>query len=318
MYAVADAHVDALWRMVTAGGDLEPALASSPERLRQGGVALQVFALYASAGLPPHAQWDQVLEELDYYYAAFVAQAGVTPVVSAADLSAGAKTGLRGVLALEGAGCLAGQTWRLRTLHRLGVRGLGLTWNWANDLADGCLEARGAGLTSRGREVIREVRRLGMWVDLAHLSEAGIRDVFRMLDGPVMASHANARSVHPHPRNLTDDVLREVFARGGFVGVTFEASFVTAERSPGPAALFRHIDHMLSLGGEDNVGFGSDFDGLSRPLPGLATAADYAAFARQIAARYGHALAEKLLIGNLMRFLRSALPSADLRDSSSP
>jgi membrane dipeptidase len=212
------------------------------------------------------------------------------------------------LLSLEGGGCLRGQPELLRMLFRLGVRGMGLTWNHANELADGCREARGAGLTQAGRAVVKEMQRLGVWIDIAHLADAGVKDVFSMTDGPVMASHANSRTVLEHPRNLTDGVIREIVSRQGWMGLVFEGSFVASSKDLSIDQVFQHLDHMLELGAEDCVGFGSDFDGTSHPIPGLTTAADYKPFSEMVLERYGASLGNKILFENFERFLTTILP----------
>ncbi|GMA61480.1 hypothetical protein GCM10025859_19200 [Alicyclobacillus fastidiosus] len=185
---------------------------------------------------------------------------------------------------------------------------MGLTWNDANELADGCGELRGAGLTRAGRAVVRELQRLSMWIDLAHLHDTGVRDILRFTDGPVMASHANARAIHDHRRNLTDDVIREIIRRDGWMGLTFEASFLT-DGSTTVNDVFRHLDHVLNLGGAKHIGFGSDFDGTSHAVEGLARSSDYASFAEQLADRYGPDLARQLLFDNFEAFLVRQLPA---------
>jgi membrane dipeptidase len=305
--AVADAHVDVLWRMDKEGWSFygESPLMASYARMRRAGVQTQVFALFSMPDQSADAQLEQVMRCIDLFYHRVVQRGKVRAVSSREQLEQARAAGeIAAVLSLEGGGCLRGQTSILRVLHRLGVCGVGLTWNAANELADGCGEPRDAGLTAAGRDVVRELARLGMWVDIAHLGDQGVRDVLRLTDGPVMASHANARAVYEHRRNLPDPVIRELVHRGGWIGLTFEASFVANASELGVEAVFRHLDHMLDLGAKDCLGFGSDFDGTSHPLPGLADMDDYPAFAESLHQRYGDALARKLLFENFDRFLK--------------
>lgn len=308
---VADAHVDVLYRLWREG--LDPAsehLQAAVTRLRRGGVRTQVYALFVFPHLSHGEQLHAVLRQVDLFYSRVCADGQVAPVRSQREWDAARGSGkICGLLSLEGGGCLGGDTGVLRMLHQLGVRGLGLTWNPANDLADGCREPRNAGLTEAGRRIVREMERLGMWIDLAHLGDAGVRDILALTDGPVMASHANARAVHDHPRNLTDDVIREIIRRRGWMGLTFEASFVADPEIAKLDDVFAHLDHLLDLGAEDAVGLGSDFDGTSHPLPGLAAADDYLGFAALVVQRYGETVARKLLHQNLERFLLRHLPA---------
>ncbi|GMA48900.1 diguanylate cyclase [Alicyclobacillus contaminans] len=310
--AVADAHVDVLYRMEREGCSFtDPAspLQASADKLQRGGVMAQVFALYVSPREPDVFQLETVLRQIDLFYEEIVQAGGVAPIRTLDEwIAARRSRNIAGVLSLEGGGCLRGQPELLRTLYRLGVRGIGLTWNHPNALADGCLESRGGGLTDAGWRVVREAHRLGMWIDIAHLADAGVRELLTHTNGPIMASHANARAIHGHPRNLPDDVIRELYARGGWMGLVFEASFVGDPANRTLDQLCRHLDHVLSLGGEDHVGFGSDFDGTTHPVAGLATAEDYASFTERLVQRYGRPLAEKLCFRNFESFLYRTLP----------
>jgi membrane dipeptidase len=311
--AIADAHVDVLWRMEHEGASFygDSHLQASAQNLRHARVMTQVFALFVEPDLPSLSQLNKVLRSIDIFRGGVVKPGFLRAVASSRDLSSAQKNDeIAGILSLEGAACLQGDPGILRILFELGVRGAGLTWNYANDLADGCLEVRKAGLTAKGVAIIKEMSRLGMWTDLSHLADEGVYDVFRHTEGPVMASHANAREVHQHPRNLTDDVIRHIIARDGWIGLVFESSFVASERTATVRQLLRHLDHMLALGAENNIGFGSDFDGTSNPLTDLSNAFTYRSFGEQLVERYGLELAEKLLHGNLERFLMNALPSS--------
>lgn len=310
-FPVADAHVDVLWRMeqerLSFYGETSSLLAGY-ERLLAGGIRTQVFALFTMPTVSAGEQAASILRQIDLFYEQVVHLDKVKVVQSRLDYQAASQTGqIAALLSLEGGGCLQGQVEFLRVFHRLGVRGLGLTWNAANELADGCMEPRGSGLTAAGKRVVEELSRLHMWVDLAHLADAGVRDVFKWSKGPVMASHANSRRVHNHPRNLTDDVILELIQRDGWIGLTFEASFLASLEYADVHDVFRHIDHMLELGAENHLGFGSDFDGASHPLPGLGDSADYAPFSSQLEERYGREIAEKLLYRNFDLFLQRSL-----------
>ncbi|MCL6443747.1 MAG: dipeptidase [Alicyclobacillus sp.] len=292
-----------------AGRQADLALQASLDKLRAGGIATQVFAMFVRPQLPPATQLEKVLRYIDLFYTNICLPGEIRCVRTATDLRAVRQAGeIAALLSVEGAACVRGQTSLVRILHHLGVRGMGLTWNPANDLADGCGEPRGGGLTEAGIRVVQEMARLQMWVDLAHLSDAGVQDVFRYCDGPIMASHANARAIYPHPRNLTDEVIVEIVRRNGWIGLTFEGSFLNDPSVVQIDDVFRHLDHMLSLGAERCVGFGSDFDGLFHTVPGLADAADYRAFAELVVARYGESLGRAVLFENFERFLLNTLP----------
>jgi membrane dipeptidase len=166
-----------------------------------------------------------------------------------------------GILGIEGGEALEGDIAVLRTVYRLGVRLITLTWSRRNAIADGVFEARtGGGLSRFGVEVVREMNRLGMLVDVAHLAPAGVRDVLALSQAPVIASHANSREVCDHRRNLTDKQARGIAQGGGLIGVTFVPPFVDP-RKASLERLLDHIEHLLNVVGENHVGLGSDFDG---------------------------------------------------------
>jgi len=168
---------------------------------------------------------------------------------------------LSAVLAIEHADCVERSLYVLNSLHALGVRSIGLTHNISSLAADGCLEARaGVGLTSFGVAMVKEMNRLGMVVDLAHVSPGAFYHALDVSTAPVLFSHGNARALCDHPRNLTDDQLRQLGQQGGVIGLSYVPMFVDA-REPTLERLLDHVDHIADVAGIETVGLGSDFDG---------------------------------------------------------
>ena len=167
------------------------------------------------------------------------------------------------IFSIEGADPLKGDLTLLRLLYRLGLRNLGITWSTRNEAADGVDEIRtGGGLTEFGVKLVLEVRRLGIMLDIAHLAPAGVRDVFEIYDGPVIASHANAQAICGHRRNLSDEQLEQVAGSGGLVGVTFVPEFIADRREEASLdKLLDHVDHIVKIAGIDHVGIGTDWEG---------------------------------------------------------
>lgn len=166
------------------------------------------------------------------------------------------------VLAVESGAALGGQLSTLAVLWELGVKLLTLTWNGANELGYGCGEDPACGLTTFGKQVVREMERLGMIVDVSHLNEAGFWDVAELAERPFLASHSVSRTVHDHPRNLSDDQFLEIVRRGGVVGLSFCGAHLGEQT---PEAIYRHLIHFLELGGENAVALGGDLDGTTLP-----------------------------------------------------
>ncbi|MBC7235921.1 MAG: membrane dipeptidase [Chloroflexi bacterium] len=193
----------------------------------------------------------------------------------------------------------------LRALYELGVRSIGLTHNLSSWAADGNAEARdGVGLTRFGRELVREMNRLGMVVDLAHVSQSAFFSALEIAEKPVIFSHGNCRALCDHPRNLTDDQLRALRDNGGVIGLSFVPMFVDREE-PTLERFFDHVDHVVEVAGIETVGLGSDFDGGGTLLP------DATHLPRIVEglARRGYAEHElrHLLGENTMRVLRQAM-----------
>jgi len=274
--------------------------------LRQAGVKIQFFALFPgiSSCMSP---LQQTLMLGDYFWEQYKKNVTNLELITSCnklhEILQGEKIGA--LLAVEGGEALQGDISVLRILHRLGVRSLCLTWNNRNEIADGVAEmVTGGGLTNFGREVIREMNRLGMLIDVSHLAEKGFWDVLERSEVPVIASHSNAKSIWDHPRNLTDNQIRGLAQKGGIIGINFVAEFL------GPDGcnlenLWRHIEHICSLVGDDFLGFGSDFDGTDKLLGGIR---DVTSFSDVISFLHSHGCSEttirKICYDNCLRVLR--------------
>ena len=167
------------------------------------------------------------------------------------------------LLHLEGCRPLMGSLAGLHELYDIGIRSAQLTWNLGNELADGIGVPDPGGLTPLGRDVVRELQRLGVLVDVSHLAPRGVEDVLALADGPVVASHANAAALAPHPRNLDDDQIRAIAATGGVVGLCFFPPFIGT-----PATVDRlldHADHVAALVGPEHLALGPDYVEMALP-----------------------------------------------------
>jgi membrane dipeptidase len=258
---VVDAHADILCdvRVRRRAGETQVLRRRHLPGLRAGGITAVVFAIYLTPYMLESALRESLLMIDDLYEE--IAESGndLYLVRTAADLIDRRQSeSLAVLLSLEGAEPIGMDLGILRLLHQLGLRALGLTWARRNAVADGNREEHtGSGLTQFGREVVRECGRLGILVDVSHLSTAGFWDVLRLVDGPVIASHSNARALCDHPRNLTDDQLRALASLGGVVGINACPDFVD-RTLPSLDRLLDHADHIASVMGTDHVGLGLD------------------------------------------------------------
>ena len=309
---VLDAHCDTLTVLEDQERDLGERSARGHldiPRLMQGGVQVQFFAAFIDPSFK-RAPVLRALELIDLYHRELERHGSLLQhVQSAGDLEKAAAAGkIASLLTLEGGEALAGELSVLRALYRLGVRGLTLTWNGRNELADGVGESgSGGGLTNFGKSVVREMNTLGMLVDVSHLAEPGFWDVLAASGQPVIASHSNCRALCDHPRNLSDDQLRALGRKGGVAGITFVPEFL-ADREAALEHVLNHIDHAVKVGGLDTVGLGSDFDGTDNLPHGLSDCTFYPEITRGLIERgYGEEPVRKILGGNFLRVIRQVL-----------
>lgn len=188
-------------------------------------------------------------------------------------------------------------------LHELGVRFATLTWNGANQLAGGIESSQG--ITPFGRTVVREMEKYGIITDVSHLNDRSFWDVMRVAKWPVIASHSCSRSIHKHPRNLTDEQFRAICQCGGVVGINFYTKFLNGRKKASIKNIIRHIDHFLKLGGENHIGLGSDFDGvdaLPEDIQGVQDMPRLEAAFREHG--YSQKLINKIMYGNFERIFR--------------
>ena len=253
---IADTHSDTLYAM---GVQHAPAdrLMITPERLRQGGVTLQVFALWTGGKGNKGDVAGIVQAELSQVPGLIAA--GLRQVTDPADAKVGEQCFM---LSVEGGEVFEPGLHTVQLYRDKGVRMAALLWNNENALGYPAKSGDKRGLTDYGLLVAREMQRVGMAVDVSHLNEAGFYDLFAKTDRPPMASHSCCRALCDHFRNLTDEQLRLMIREGGFVGVNFYPHFLSEDGKADAALVARHIDHICQLGGAEIVGFGSDFDGI--------------------------------------------------------
>lgn len=214
------------------------------------------------------------------------------------------------LLAIEEGGAIDGSLEALRCLYELGVRAMTLTWSNRNDIADGINEeATGSGLTLFGKQVVAEMNRLGMLVDVSHISTAGFWSVIETSSKPIIATHSNAKSLCSHPRNLNDEQIKALAQNGGLAGITFAGQFLEEDwRNACIESVYKHIDYMLNLIGNDaHIGFGSDFDGISHPPYNIQGVQDYKPLIEYLSKYYSDETINKITHQNVINLLQKVL-----------
>ncbi len=296
--------------------------------LRAGGVALQFLPVFTEDQHLGEGALRRALLMLEEARNIADVHSGDVVIVETAqhleDALAADKIAL--LLAVEGAEPIGHSLGVLDTLWRLGVRCMSLTWNRRTMMADGVGEAAtGSGLTDLGVEAVAEMERLGMIVDVSHLSQAGVDHICRIASRPFVATHSSCLALHPHPRNLTDAHLRAIGDSGGVVGINSFGAFLAADQ-PNLSDYATHIQYAVGIAGPESVGLGCDFmddllriidpilgDGLvdidNLPMiDGMRGPSDLRPFTELMASRLGEESARLVAGQNWIDFLARVLP----------
>ncbi|HEX6589654.1 MAG TPA: dipeptidase [Longimicrobiales bacterium] len=294
-------------------------------RLRAGMVGIQFWSIYIPYQAVEVGAARTQLEQIDIAKRIFESYPDAleeTPTVDAA-LDAWREGRVASVLGMEGGHAIENSLGALRSYYRLGARYMTLTHSANIDWADSCCEAPElGGLSPFGVEVVREMNRLGMMVDLSHVSPETMHDALDATEAPVIFSHSSARGVTDHPRNVPDDVLRRLPDNGGVVMITFVPGFISndvraweslpreqRDTTPAPRATMAdaiaHIEHVRDVAGIEHVGIGGDFDGISSVPVGLEDVSTYPALFAELARRgWSEAELKQLAGENVLRVWR--------------
>ena len=280
------------------------------ERLRSGMIGGQFWSVYIPYEAVEEGAAKVQLEEIDIALQVIERYPDVFELaLDASDVERVFGAGkIASMLGMEGGHAIENSLGALRAFHAMGVRYMTLTHNGTLDWADSCCDdARHGGLTEFGEEVVREMNRMGMLVDLSHTSPETMNDALDVAEAPVIWSHASARGVWDHARNVPDQVLRRLPDNGGVVMVTFVPSFVSAGDSATLQEVADHIDHVADVAGVDHVGIGSDFDGIETTPTGLEDVSTYPALFAELSRRgWTEEELRKLAGENVLRVMREA------------
>jgi membrane dipeptidase len=356
-----DGHNDLPWEIrQRAQGDLTamdpdgplPRQHTDVARLRAGGVGAVFWAAYVPVSRIPSGSAAFALDQIGLIKRMTERSPWLEMAYTADDVVRIHREGrVASLIGIEGGHAIENSLDALRQFHELGVRYLTLTHSSSIDWADAATDAaRHGGLSPFGEEVVREMNRMGMLVDLSHVSDATMMDALRVSEAPVIFSHSSARALADHPRNVPDSVLAALPRNGGVVMINFFSGFVEPravahlrgmpevqrrfrEQHPGDAAAGQraydawrrdnpvprgtvgtvadHIDHVVRIAGIDHVGLGSDYDGVSTLPVGLEDVSTFPALTMELMRRgYPDEDVRKILGGNVLRAMRQAEATA--------
>ncbi|MER7826788.1 MULTISPECIES: dipeptidase [unclassified Streptomyces] len=358
-HPVVDGHNDLPWALREQvrydlsrrdiAGDQSAHLHTDIPRLRAGGVGAQFWSVYVRSDYAGDEAVSATLEQIDVVAQLIDRYPGdLVRALTADDMEAARADGrIASLMGAEGGHSINNSLATLRALHQLGVRYMTLTHNDTIDWADSATdEPRHGGLTDFGREVVREMNRVGMLVDLSHVAATTMRDAIAVSAAPVVFSHSSARAVCDHPRNIPDDVLATLPGNGGVAMATFVPKFILPaavewtlaadenlrahglhhlDTTPEAMALHRafeearprpmataatvadHLDHMREVAGIDHIGIGGDYDGTAFTPSGLDDVAGYPNLVAELLTRgWSKADLAKLTWSNAVRALRDA------------
>ncbi len=330
-------------------------------RLRKGGVGAQFWSVYVTAALPEPEAVQATIEQIDVTRRLIARYPGdLQLALTSGDVERAMRKGrIASLIGMEGGHSIGSSLAVLRQMHALGARYMTLTHSkntpWADSATD---TAEHDGLTDFGKNVVREMNRIGMLVDLSHVSEKTMNDALDVARAPVIFSHSGARAVTEHPRNVSDSVLKRLPANGGIVMAVAYPSYISEARkqwgaavraeaaraetlnpgnpdaakaqvenwksaNPEPvstiAQLADHIDHIRKVAGIDHIGIGGDYDGMATGPEGMEDVTGYPNLFAELARRgYSRADLEKISSRNMMRVMRKAEAYAARRSADAP
>lgn len=310
-YGIFDAHCDTLTTLGDNDNLYDAPRCFNFKQIEKYDYFTQVMAIWVDIARDKEHMDEKVQKYIKRFYEELAKNPSVTHIKTKEDIQ-NSKKGINVILGIEGGEAVGTDITKVEKLYKQGVRLITLTWNNPYVISDTncnsaeCLNGESGykgGLTNFGKSVVKEMNRLGMVIDVSHLSDKGFYDLLEVSDKPFIASHSNARALCGHSRNLTDDMFKELVKKGGVTGINFYHSFISSEKPEVDVSdLVRHIEHFMALGGEKNVGIGTDYDGIDYPPKGFDGAGDLGKLCDELLRlNYSEELVKDIMSGNMER-----------------
>ena len=298
MYKIADAHCDFLSHNTIEESDSWKYDQMNFSDLVKGGIKLQTFALWVPADL--EEKYVASRKQIDFLNS-FIDQHKDTMIQVKRCGDYFTESDIKALLSVEGGECIDCRTELIDEVYNDGVRLMSLTWNDENEFAHGSLSI--GGLKKHGYEAIKKLNKLKIALDVSHLNEESFWDVTSVYGLSICATHSCVYDLCENPRNLKKDQIRHIINTDGFIGINFFPQFLTG-RDARIKDILRHIEYILELGGENNLGFGSDFCGIDNTPRELRRASDFQNLPCAMEYMgYESSLIKKICYGNFERFI---------------
>jgi membrane dipeptidase len=271
---------------------------------------LQNFAIFIEDSYNMINPFAGVIESIDDFQDKILSDSNIIYIRNKSDLTKWyTSEKLGAMLSLEGVDALDDPFEQIQILTNHGMSIVSLTWNHSNWAADGTYGTLHGGISSSGKSFIEYVNRLQLILDVSHLSDHSFWQLTELTNRPLMATHSNSRTVCNHPRNLDDRQIKYLLNHDGFIALNFIPFFVSEQYEDVTSHhLLRHIDHICSIGGSDQIGLGSDFDGSDKMIKGLENPSKFIEFVELLEKHYNKNWIQRFLSENCYQFLYKHLP----------
>lgn len=299
MFKIFDCHCDTLTKAMWSNQNLyKNNLHIDIEKLKCFEKAVQIFAIWLDKKYLGNA-YENTLKAIDFYNSQ-IEEYGNYISKNINENKIGA------FLSLEGGEAVEGSIEKLDMLYEKGVRLMTLTWNYKNEIGCGVMSGIDEGLTDFGKKVVREMNKLNMFIDVSHLNVKGFWDVCEISDKPFIATHSNSYTICRHQRNLNDSQLKAMAETNSKIGINLYPPFIDGEKGS-LNSIIRHIDHIMNIAGDKNIGIGCDFDGITICPDGIENVTKLYILYDRVKAVWGRKVADDIFYNNMYDFFNGKI-----------
>lgn len=302
MKKIFDCHCDTLTKAMEHQQNLlENNLQLDVARLSEFESATEIFAVWLDKPYLAEA-YKNTNKAIDFFKLQLEKYGNYFSQVKSKDDLLNDENKVKAIVSIEGGEAIEGDINKLYEFYEKGVRLMTLTWNYRNEIGCGALSGFDDGLTDFGKSVVKEMNNMDMLIDVSHINEKGFWDVVKTSDKPIIATHSNSFTICNHPRNLKDDQLKAIAEMNGVIGLNIYPPFVRDSENVTSEDLLRHIDYILNKTGENVLGMGTDFDGISKSPKGLEDVSKLPTFYDLVFKEFGEDMADKIFYKNMQKF----------------